>query len=103
MSRWTWLRSSYTTGEGRRGIEADRIEFAPGHVVFRDRDRHVILAERNELVTDLREELEPTEPEKGSALAICDRRGYGPGSTSQETCTYGVHTGRHSWERGGRA
>lgn len=96
MSHWSWVRSIYLTGEGRREIEADRIEFAPGHVVFRDGDRHIILAERNELVTDLREELGPAQSKTGT-LAICGRIGH-PIGLPPEPCMYPVHTGPHSWE-----
>ena len=34
--------------EANREIEADRLEFAPGHVVFRDLEHRIILALRND-------------------------------------------------------
>lgn len=45
--RWkTWAGDTET-------IEADRIEFAPGHVIFRDLNHRIILAMENSNVNHL--------------------------------------------------
>jgi hypothetical protein len=38
-----------------RRVEADRVEFAPAHVVFRRLDHSIVLAEKNEDVSGLKQ------------------------------------------------
>lgn len=81
-------------------IVADRIEFAPGHVVWRDLEHRVILALRNSRVDDL---TQFDEIEEGSET-YDPRRECGALSPSAvgrvQVCTYNEHSDQtpHSWK-----
>lgn len=96
--KFQWYDPETEEGAGlatNREIDADRVEFAPGHVVFRDFEHRIILALRNGRVDDLIQLPE----EKPDALKVCSARYFpGPGRAAME-CTWspGHAAGGHSW------
>jgi hypothetical protein len=82
-------------GKTNREIDADRIEFAPGHVVFRDMEHHVILAVSNNRVHELTQVPDAVDRALRDQETLCDAPGVG-GSK----CVWPPHSPLtpHSWQ-----
>lgn len=68
-------------------VEADRIAYEPGFVVFRNNDLRILRSVRADSLTDIRQLPE-----------ICGALKGARGTRTEELCTFREHEGKHSWE-----
>lgn len=82
MTTFKWRNPQAESPNAPVEIEAYRIEFAPGHVVFYNEDNRILRAEQNRYVDDLEQLVE-----------IC-----GVSHKGGPPCTFRHVDGKHSWE-----